>query len=132
MQQILTNLKLGQSPPTFSIFTSKCNATRHVDAYASGYVFFNVSGGEHVLGPFVCFYWCFPDCLQGNVFTFCRNWWVWCLWHWKYALRKITGRARWPDLLVFNSLFWSLKAYFSYYGAPTYDFHVIKTAVNTH
>ena len=99
MQQILTNLKLSQSPPTYLIFTSECNVTPHVDAYASMYVCFNVSGGEHVFGPFVCFYWCFPDCLQGNVFTFCRNWWVWCLWHWKYALRKITGRARWPDLL---------------------------------
>ena len=80
--------------------TSECNVTSHVDAYASGYVFFNVSGGEHVFGPFACFYLCFPDWLQGNVFTFCRNWWVWCPRHWKYALRNITGRARWPDLLV--------------------------------
>ena len=39
MQQILTNLKLGRSPRTYLIFTSECNVTSHVDAYASGYVF---------------------------------------------------------------------------------------------
>ena len=55
MQQILTNLKLGRSPPTYLIFMSECNVTSHVDAYASGCVFFNVSGGQHVFGPFVCF-----------------------------------------------------------------------------
>ena len=33
---------------------------------------------------------------------------------------------------LFNSRLCSLKAYFSYFGAPTYDFRVIKPAVNTH
>ena len=55
MQQILINLKLGRSPPTYLIFTSECNVTPHVDAYASRYVFFNVSGGEHVFEPFFVF-----------------------------------------------------------------------------
>ena len=46
------------------------------------------------------FHWYFLDCLQGNVFPFCRNSLLWCPKHWKYAPRKITGRARWPNLLV--------------------------------
>ena len=49
------NLKLCQSWPTYLIFTSECNVTPHVDAYASVYVFFNVTGGEHVFGSFIYF-----------------------------------------------------------------------------
>ena len=33
---------------------------------------------------------------------------------------------------LFRSLFCGLKAYFSYFGAPTYDSRVIKPAVDTH
>ena len=88
MQQILINLTLGQSLPTYLIFTSKCNVTTHVDAYASVYMCLQCDKRETRVWTFCLFYWYIPHCLQRNVFTFCRNWWLWCHRHWKMHCAK--------------------------------------------